>query len=64
MKIGIIGSGYVDFFPGVCLSYLGHTVTCADRNKAKIRALKKNDQSMTIDFSQRTAVLCKSAVCL
>ena len=41
MKIGIIGSGYVGLVTGACLAHLGHTVTCVDRDEAKIRTLKK-----------------------
>ncbi|MFA5159135.1 MAG: UDP-glucose/GDP-mannose dehydrogenase family protein [Candidatus Omnitrophota bacterium] len=39
MKIGIIGSGYVGLVTGACLAHLGHTVTCVDQDKAKIRTL-------------------------
>ena len=41
MKIGIIGSGYVGLVTGTCLAHLGHSVTCVDQDKAKIRTLKK-----------------------
>ncbi len=41
MKIGIIGSGYVGLVTGACLAHLGHTVTCVDQDKAKVRTLKK-----------------------
>jgi UDPglucose 6-dehydrogenase len=40
MKIGIIGSGYVGLVTGTCLAHLGHSVTCVDQDKAKIRTLK------------------------
>jgi UDPglucose 6-dehydrogenase len=40
MKIGIVGSGYVGLVTGTCLAHLGHTVTCVDQDKAKIRTLK------------------------
>ena len=41
MKIGIVGSGYVGLVTGTCLAHLGHTVTCVDHDKTKIRTLKK-----------------------
>ncbi len=42
MKIGIIGSGYVGLVTGTCLAHLGHTVTCVDQDKTKIRTLKQS----------------------
>ena len=41
MKIAIIGSGYVGLVTGVCLSEIGHTVTCVDYVREKINKLKK-----------------------
>ncbi len=41
MKIAMIGTGYVGLVTGVCLSHLGHTVTCIDSNTQKITHLKK-----------------------
>ena len=32
MKITIIGTGYVGLVSGVCLSEIGHDVTCIDSN--------------------------------
>jgi UDPglucose 6-dehydrogenase len=40
MKIGIIGAGYVGLVTGACLAHLGHTVTCVDQDKTKVRTLK------------------------
>ncbi len=40
MKIGVVGAGYVGLVTGACLAHLGHTVTCVDQDKAKIRTLK------------------------
>jgi len=40
-KIAIIGTGYVGLTTGVCLAYLGHKITCVDKDKVKIRNLKK-----------------------
>ncbi len=40
-KIAIIGTGYVGLTTGVCLAHLGHKITCVDKNKNKVRKLKK-----------------------
>lgn len=39
MKITIIGTGYVGLTTGVALAYIGHDVTCIDRNKSIIENL-------------------------
>ncbi len=39
MKIVMIGSGYVGLVSGVCFADFGHTVTCVDKDEAKIAAL-------------------------
>lgn len=41
MKITFIGTGYVGLVSGSCFSALGFDVTCVDKNKQKIDALKK-----------------------
>lgn len=41
MKIAVIGTGYVGLVSGTCFSEFGHTVTCVDKDAAKIEALKK-----------------------
>ncbi|MCA1060263.1 UDP-glucose/GDP-mannose dehydrogenase family protein [Rossellomorea aquimaris] len=41
MKIAIIGTGYVGLVTGVCLSEIGHEVTCIDINPEKVDQLKK-----------------------
>ena len=43
MKIAMIGTGYVGLVTGVCLSHLGHTVTCVDMNSEKIAHIKKGN---------------------
>lgn len=39
IDVSVIGTGYVGLVTGVCLAYLGHTVTCVDKDQAKIDAL-------------------------
>lgn len=41
MRVAILGTGYVGLTTGVCLSYLGHDVTCVDPDTAKIDSLKQ-----------------------
>lgn len=41
MDIAVIGTGYVGLVTGVCLSDLGHKVTCIDIDEAKVSMLKK-----------------------
>jgi UDPglucose 6-dehydrogenase len=36
----VIGSGYVGLVSGACFADFGHTVTCVDRDEAKVAALK------------------------
>jgi UDPglucose 6-dehydrogenase len=40
MKISILGTGYVGLTTGICLSEIGHYVTCIDINEQKIRNLQ------------------------
>lgn len=40
MKVTIIGTGYVGLTTGVCLAYLGHTVTCIDADERKVASLQ------------------------
>ena len=39
MKVAIIGTGYVGLTTGVCLSDLGHHVTCIDNDQEKLKLL-------------------------
>ncbi len=41
MKIAMIGSGYVGLVSGACFADFGHTVTCVDKDAAKIDALRQ-----------------------
>jgi UDPglucose 6-dehydrogenase len=40
MRIAMIGTGYVGLVSGACFSEFGHIVTCVDKDKGKIDALK------------------------
>ncbi len=41
MRVAIIGTGYVGLTTGVCLAFIGHSVSCLDTDEAKIEALKR-----------------------
>ncbi|MEH7111261.1 UDP-glucose/GDP-mannose dehydrogenase family protein [Neobacillus niacini] len=41
MKIAVLGTGYVGLSTGVCLSQIGHQVTCLDINERKINQLRQ-----------------------
>lgn len=41
MKLAIAGTGYVGLVTGVCLSEIGHDVTCIDIDKKKVESMKK-----------------------
>ena len=41
MKIAIIGTGYVGLVTGACLADFGHTVTCVDKDAARIEGLTR-----------------------
>src|SRR6266436_1806246 len=40
LNICVVGTGYVGLTTGVCLSYLGHKVTCLDVDSKKIEFLQ------------------------
>ncbi|MBO8157754.1 MAG: UDP-glucose/GDP-mannose dehydrogenase family protein [Bacillaceae bacterium] len=40
-NIAVVGTGYVGLVTGVCLSDIGHQVTCIDVDEKKIQTLKK-----------------------
>lgn len=41
MRVAVIGTGYVGLSTGVCLSEIGHQVTCIDINEQKINLLRQ-----------------------
>src|SRR3954447_25638697 len=43
MRIAMIGSGYVGLVSGACFADFGHTVTCVDKDPAKIAALIRGE---------------------
>src|SRR5580700_10247986 len=43
MRVTVIGTGYVGAVTGVCLSYLGHRVTCVDVDAEKIARLQRGE---------------------
>jgi UDPglucose 6-dehydrogenase len=45
-RIAVIGTGYVGLTTGVCLARLGHEVTCADVDQAKVAALSRGEVPM------------------
>ena len=40
MRIAMIGTGYVGLVSGACFADFGHTVTCVDKDAAKIGQLE------------------------
>src|SRR5580693_6135141 len=40
MRIAMIGTGYVGLVSGACFADFGHTVTCIDKDAAKIARLE------------------------
>jgi UDPglucose 6-dehydrogenase len=35
-----VGTGYVGLVTGECLAYLGHRVTCVDRDEKRLKGLR------------------------
>ncbi|WP_328609539.1 UDP-glucose/GDP-mannose dehydrogenase family protein [Amycolatopsis sp. NBC_00345] len=42
-SVAVIGTGYVGLTTGACLASLGHQVTCADRDQAKVDQLRRGE---------------------
>jgi UDPglucose 6-dehydrogenase len=40
LRVAIIGTGYVGLTTGVCLAFVGHTVSCLDSDESKVTALQ------------------------
>ena len=40
LRVGVVGTGYVGLVTGVCLAYLGHSVTCVDRDEERLKGLR------------------------
>src|SRR5205807_10633547 len=43
MHVAMIGTGYVGLVSGACFADFGHTVTCVDKDAAKITALQSGE---------------------
>ena len=43
MRLTVIGAGYVGLVSGACFADFGHTVTCVDKDEAKVAALKRGE---------------------
>jgi UDPglucose 6-dehydrogenase len=39
LEVGVVGAGCVGLATGACLAYLGHRVTCLDRDEGRVRSL-------------------------
>src|ERR671926_41137 len=39
LEVGVVGAGYVGLATGACLAFLGHRVTCVDRDEGRVRSL-------------------------
>lgn len=46
MQVTIIGTGYVGLTTGLSLSYLGHAVTCVDKNESIIERLRNGEPTI------------------
>ena len=40
LRVGVVGTGYVGLVTGACLAFLGHRVTCVDRDEERVRGLR------------------------
>ena len=43
MRVAMIGTGYVGLVSGACIADFGHEVTCVDKDREKIAALKSGE---------------------
>ncbi len=40
-NVGVVGAGYVGLVTGACLAYVGHRVTCVDKDEGRVAELKE-----------------------
>lgn len=59
MKISIIGTGYVGLVTGVCLSSIGHNITCIDIDKTKINSLNQGKSPIYEPGLDKLILSCK-----
>ena len=57
MRVTVIGTGYVGAVTGACLSYLGHHVTCVDKDEAKIAKLRRGETPIYEPFLEELIAL-------
>ena len=50
MNITVIGTGYVGLVSGVCLSEIGHNITCLDTNKSHRKAQQRKGALLRTAF--------------
>ena len=53
MKIAVVGTGYVGLVVGACLAENGSTVTCVDKDEAKIATLNAGKMTITSLVSRK-----------
>ena len=46
MKVAIVGTGYVGLTTGLALAYLGHEVSCVDKNTQILDRLRNNEATI------------------
>jgi UDPglucose 6-dehydrogenase len=58
-QVGVVGCGYVGLVTGACLSHLGHSVVCVDKDEGRVSALEEG----RVPFYERglEELLAKSA---
>ncbi len=42
MRLAVVGTGYIGLTTGVALAYLGHRVTCVDKDDRKLSRLAES----------------------
>ncbi len=58
MQVCVVGTGYVGLVTGVCLSYLGHSVTCVDIDQRKIEMLNSGKSPIYEPGLDQLLTLC------